>query len=493
MGRPRKNPEDTPIQEKKERKPRKKKELVEGKVIGNKKEAKLDIDTKIIELEVDNFLNKYNINVEIENFINQKLDKCLDEQVMLSNLGKRERLHQKVFGIELYEEILAFTDNLISTSIEKELDRDDFHTEKSKLIHQDIMKNINSKIALTMFEDSLPKIDLIAFHYLLKILEDKATNFLNRNELKNIRGYKVSIELFKFEIIDIIGKHKGLSHFTQTIRSIIEQLLVKYNARTKIGQFYYNILMITPDYIVEKVLRYILFTALKNMNPIYLRAIFSTYVGLIHTNLFSFYGAKLTKVKAGYFKQLESLFEENFAQELNSYPTNTNQMVMDTLLITYCMHNKKYLKPGYEFLLDEFSNSFFDTNYYDMLYSFSPDFSILDYMYYYNKVLKATNNSHRPGANLYRINHLFTKKSNPALKAFTLDMVQQQFGQPLYAILEDKDSVQEICKIISEELINKLNPNNFVDQDFNKEIIGLDKYYAQIQMAVTDMKKMIPV
>jgi hypothetical protein len=343
-----------------------------------------------------------------------------------------------------------------------------------------------------MYDDALPKTDLIAYHYLLKVLETKAQAFLARNSLKNIRGYKVAIELFKFELIDIIARHKELSYFTQTIRSIIEQLLVKYNARTKIGQFYYNILMITPDYIVEKVLRYIIFTALKNMNPIYLRAVFSTYVGLIHTNLFSFYGAKLTKVKAGYFKQLESLFEENFAQDLNSYPANTSQMIMDTLLITFCMNNKKYLKPGYEFLLDEYSNNFFDMNYYDMLYSYKQEFAILDYMYYYGKVLKATKNSFRPQTNLYRINHLYTKKGNQSLKAFTIDMVQQHFAKPLMDILEDRDSVGEICKIISEELINKLNPNNFVSAEFDRELIGLDTYYSQLQMAILNMKKMIP-
>lgn len=471
---------------------KRKKEFQEGKVIGSKKEAKLDIDTKIIELEVDNFLNKYGINTQIESFIICELDKCLDEQVMIDNLGRKEKHHVKLFDIQLYQRLLEFTKTLINESIEKELQRDDFHTEKSRLIHQDIMKNINSKIELTMYDDALPKTDLIAYHYLLKVLETKAQSFLARNSLKNIRGYKVAIELFKFELIDIIARHKELSYFTQTIRSIIEQLLVKYNARTKIGQFYYNILMITPDYIVEKVLRYIIFTALKNMNPIYLRAVFSTYVGLIHTNLFSFYGAKLTKVKAGYFKQLESLFEENFAQDLNSYPANTSQMVMDTLLVTYCMHNKKYLKPGYEFLMDEYSNNFFDMNYYDMLYSYKPDFAILDYMYYYSKVLKATKNSFRPQTNLYRINHLYTKKGNQSLKAFTIDMVQQHFAKPLMDILEDKESVLEICKIISEELINKLNPNNFVSAEFDRELIGLDTYYSQLQMAILNMKKMIP-
>lgn len=471
---------------------KRKKEFQEGKVIGSKKEAKLDIDTKIIELEVDNFLNKYGINTSIEHFIITELDKCLDEQVMIANLGRKEKNHVKLFDIELYQRLLEFTQTLIDESIKKELQRDDFHTEKSKLIHQDIMKNINSKIELTMYDDALPKTDLIAYHYLLKVLEAKAQAFLSRNSLKNIRGYKVAIELFKFELIDIIARHKELSYFTQTIRSIIEQLLVKYNARTKIGQFYYNILMITPDYIVEKVLRYIIFTALKNMNPIYLRAVFSTYVGLIHTNLFSFYGAKLTKVKAGYFKQLESLFEENFAQDLNSYPANTSQMIMDTLLITYCMHNKKYLKPGYEFLLDEYSNNFFDMNYYDMLYSYKQEFAILDYMYYYSKVLKATKNSFRPQTNLYRINHLYTKKGNQSLKAFTIDMVQQHFAKPLMDILEDRDSVGEICKIISEELINKLNPNNFVSAEFDRELIGLDTYYSQLQMAILNMKKMIP-
>jgi hypothetical protein len=471
---------------------RRPKEIHEPQTIGSKKEKKLSIDTKVIEQTVDSFLIKYNIDNRIETYINIELDKVLNETTMLSNIGKKEKDHQLLFDIEFFKNLLNYAIPIIDSAIDIEINRTDFKDDIEKNIHIDIMENMRGKIELTMFSDSLNKLDLVIYHYLLKVLETKAVPFLEKHSIKNIRGFKVSIELFKYELIDIIGRHDQLGNFVQTIKSIIEQLLVKYNARTKIGQFYYNILMITPDYIVEKILNYLVFTALKNMNPIYLRALFSTYIGLIHTNIFSFYGAKLTKVKAGYFKQLDSLFEENFTHELNSYSLNVNQMMMDNMFLSFLMKNKRYLKANYEYLLDENSNPFFDINYYDFLYSYREDFSILDYLYYYNKFLKSTKNSFRKNANLYKIKHLYTKKGgNQSLKSYTYDQILETFYKPLIGFINDKDSVLEICKILSEELLFNLNPNGFVTSDFDKEYIGLDVYMNQVQMAIINLKKMI--
>jgi hypothetical protein len=473
---------------------KRKKELPEGKVIGDKREHKINVDTKVVEAEVKKFLNKYNIDVEIEFFINKRLDDVLNEEHMLKNLKRHEKHHEVLFNDELYREILEVSRERILGGIEAELARpiSDFEDEASYNINIEILNNINSDIQFTMFEGkSINKIDLIAFHYLIKNLEIRAKAFLEKHSIKNVRGYKMPIELFRYELIQVLGKYEQLSFFVLTLQSMIEQNLIKYNARTKIGSFYYNILMITTETIIEKVLKYLAFTAIKNMNPIYLRAIFATYTGLIHTNLFSFYGAKLSKVKAGYFKQLDSLFEENFAQDLNSYSSNTNQMVMDAMMLTYCMENKRFLKDGYEFLMDEYSNNFFDINYYDFLHTYDNKIPILDYMHYYGKFLKATNNSEEPLVNLFRINNLYTKKGNQSLKLFTQDIVNQQLSVRLKELIDDPESVDEICKILTDEIINKLNPNNFINDEFNRELIGLDTYYSQIQASIKNMQKLI--
>lgn len=469
------------------------KEKAEPKVIGSKKEKKLDIETKVIELEMDNFLNKYDLNNKIETFISMELDKVLNESIMLQNINKTEKEHVRQFDSKFFEKILDFISTEINFGINKELERNDFRCEKTKHIHFEIIKNINTEIELTMFEEKLPKLDLIAYHYLLKVLEPKAISFLKRNNLKNIRGYKISMELFRFELNHILSNHKNLSRFVLTILSIIEQHLTKYNARTKIGSFYYSILMTTKEYIEEKVFKYIIFTALKNMNPIYLRAIFSTYIGLIHTNLFSFFGAKLTKIKVGYYKQLESLFEENFSKDLNSNLISPNQMFLENILITYFMHNKRHLKTNYDFLLNEYSNNFFNPNYYDIIYSYpnDNDVSILDYLFYYNSVLKIVKNNFRHQTNLYNIKNMNNKKNNIALKNYAQDLVMEYFYESLFDLIKDKESTLEICKYLGENIIQNLNPNNFVNENFQKETIGFDDYMIQVKLAVMKLKKII--
>lgn len=467
-------------------------DIIDGKKIGDKKEKKLNIDTKIVEEKINYFLDKYNLTNNIDTFIQLELEKVITSEQSIRNMGKDKKHYVKQFGITVFTKIRDYYNNLIEEYAKKELERDDFSNEEEKQIYQDIIKNMLAPVKLTMFNEDLEKVDLIVYHHLIKNLDKIGTNIIINNDVKKTKSQKNALELFKYELIEIIALHPGLSNFTQTIKSIIEQWLIKYNSRTKIGTFYFDILMITPEYIVEKVLRYIIFTAIKNMNPIYLRAIFSTYLTLIHQNLFSFYGSKLTKVKAGYFRQLESLFDENFSKDLNSYQSNPQHLLIDALVKTQFFRQKRFLKKNYEMLLDENSSEFLDINYFDALFSYKKDFAVIDFMFYYTKYLKATKNSFRSQSHNFKLDDKFFKKKNNALQDYTKDLILQNCYDQIMSVINDHDSTLELCKTLSQEIIEKFNPNKFLSKDFEQKNYGYDDYINDIQCAVYSLKQLLP-
>lgn len=459
-----------------------------AKEIGDKREKKLKISVDEVESTIKTLLIDYDLDFKIERFIEEKLDGLLNEkEILRNNELKNERNYKYQFDNELFVEIYDFAYPLIKEITEKDLAKSANDENYERKI--EIYDNIFQTVDLTMYKTGISKIKLVVFHYLLKVLEKKADAIMQNRKVKIIRGYKTSIEIFSHELLTIIAQNPDLEKFTLTLRSLIEQWLIKYNNRTKIGQFYYSILMINQEQVIEKILRYMMFTAIKNMNPIYLRAIFSTYVTLIHKNIFSFYALKLSNVKVGYFKQLESLFEDSVTDNVSTVAVN--EMIVQNRIMTYAMKNKKYFKHNYEFLMDEYSSSFMDINYFDLLYSYKQDIPILDYFFYYSKFLKLTRNSFRSQSNLYKINSNFFKSNNrKTLKIYINDLIVDKFYDYFYDIFKDKETVEVICETIGTNLLKKINQNNFVTTDFKKMILSFDDYLNQLGQIIGSMQKL---
>lgn len=464
-----------------------------AKEIGSKREKKLKISVEEVEKKIRFLLEESNLDFTIDSFVEQKLNNCLNEtEILKNNELKNERNYKYQFDDVLFQEICDFVHPLIKQATEDDLlnhltniGEDDEYDKKVE-----IYDNIFQIVDLTMYKTGISKIKLVAFHYLLKGLEKKSDIIMQDRKVKIIRGYKTSIEIFSHELLTIIAKNHDLEKFTLTLRSLIEQWLIKYNNRTKIGQFYYNILMINQEQVIEKILRYMMFTAIKNMNPIYLRAIFSTYVTLIHKNIFSFYALKLSTVKVGYFKQLESLFDDSLTD--NVQRVSVNEMIIQNRIMTYAMKNKKYFKHNYEFLMDEYSSSFMDLNYYDLLYSYNKDIPILDYFFYYSKFLKLTKNSFRSQSKMYKINSDFFKSNNKkSLKIYVNELVHDKFYNYFFEIFKDKDTIDTVCETISQNLLKKINQNNFVSSNFKKIQMTMDDYINQLSQIIVSMQKLM--
>jgi len=460
-----------------------------AKEIGSKREKKLKISVEEVETTIKQLLIDFELDAKIERFIENKLDAVLNEnQILKNNELKNERNYKYQFSNELFIEIYDFMGPLIKEASERDIANSANDENYERKI--EIYENIFQTVELTMYKTGVHKLKLVTFHYLLKVLEKKADAIMNHRKVKVIRGYKTSIEIFSYELLTIIAKNADLEKFTLTLRSLIEQWLIKYNNRTKIGQFYYSILMINQEQVVEKILRYLMLTAIKNMNPIYLRAIFSTYVTLIHKNIFSFYALKLSNVKVGYFKQLESLFDDSLSN--NTSTVQVNEMIVQNRVMSYAMKNKKHFKHNYEFLMDEYSSSFMDINYFDLLYSYNKDIPILDYFFYYSKFLKLTKNSFRSQSKLYKINSKFFRPNNKkTLKIYINDLIYERFYEYFFEIFKDKETIDTICETISNNLLKKINQHNFITSDFNKLVLSFDDYLNQLGQLISSMQKLM--
>jgi len=465
--------------------------------IGNKVEKKIAISVVDVEIVVNDLLEEYNIDQKVELYVNNKLDNILNEmEIRSNNRLKTGRNYKYQFGKELFDDIHDYTYNLLENCIKNNLEdmkislgdkfEEDEDYQKKKLVYD----NIFQIVELTMYQEGISKIKLIAYHYLVKCLEQHAIRIIENDDITKIRGYKTPIEVFNYELMEIIANSHEMEKFTLTLRSLIEQWLLKYNNRTKIGQFYYDVLMVNPEQIIEKILRYLLFTALKNVNPITLRAIFSTYITLIHKNIFSFYAMKLQNIKVGYFKQLESLFEDNIIN--NTTRVNTHQMIAQNRLLNHAMKNKRFLKHNYEFMLDEFSASFFDINYFDLLYSYNKDINILDYHFYYSKILKLTNNSFRSQSKLYKIHQKYYRKnSKKTLSLYINDIVEDRFYEHFLNQFQEEETAHTICNNITQNLLNNINQNNLTTPEFKKIVMSIDDYVSQLSQIIGSLNKLI--
>ena len=452
--------------------------------LSDKKEKKLKYDYNKVEKIIENFLDKYEIDFKIESKIYEDLEKTLNKEEIFKNLrvllGKaKESEYKYQLNYEQFLEFKEYVKELIFNSIQEELNfLKNKVTNEEYQMYEDIYKNLFEEIHLTMFNRGINRITLTTFHYYLKVLEIFARMYLDEAGITNIKRAKNPLELFLKDLYIILSKDPELTRFLLTLKSLIEQWLIKYNSKTKIGEFYYDILMISPEHITERILKYLLFTAIKNKNPLTLRAIFSSYLTLIHQNLFSFYATNLDKIKIGFFKQLESLFTENFTLIFENNYFNSPQFFIETMLISYIFKHKKLLKKDYFVFTDEFFQHFFEPNYVDIIRSYDKEINILDHDFLYNTIFKNINNSFVKESYYHKVNSKFFK-NNIKKKYYLIikELLAQKLFNFFYIYLEDKETVDEILNNMARDISQKLNPNFFLEENYKNKKFDEKEYY----------------
>lgn len=478
--------------------------------LADKREKKIKIDYNIVEQKIEEFLIKYNVDGEMEIYIQNKINDDLNiDKAYLNIINKKGNAEPQIteeFFLDIKEYLKSFIEEKIRLEIE--LVKKNESAEKAEQI-KEILNNTLEEIPLTMFDKGIGRPTLTAYHYFLKTLHKNTEAYVKKNNIKKIRNVKNPNEIFSNEIYTIVGKDKELMRFTLTLKNLIENWLIKYSTKSQIGEFYYNILMITPETIVEKILKYLVMVAIRNKNPMTLRAIFSSYITLIHKNLFSYYSTNLSNVKVGYFKQLEELFTENFDLIFDdNEKKNSKKTLIDTMIKVYLMKNKRYLKDDFEFLNNEYFQSFFETNYYDAIisYNYNTEFSLLDHMYFYETAYKYTKNLGDDGnaygndlnklpcslENTSVINNVFLKKNTKKKNILYIkEKLIKKLFKYFYNIFGDKESVLEILTKMAEDILTKLNFNLYLNKDLNKLELSFNEYLDNIDFFIDKIEKII--
>lgn len=464
------------------------------KDLSTSREKKLSYDYKLIEKVTEEYLEKYGIDNIVETWLRNRFETVIDWSIVKKNLvaGKKNYISQ--FGLDLFLEFQAKVEETMQQYMEEEIEiirAKEGHAEAERL--QDIFENILEPIPLTMFETGIQRLTLVSYHYFLKVINSLAEAFMQANEIKNVNGTKNPTELFIRELYDIISYSDELTKFTLTLKSLIDQWLVKYNNKTKIGEFYYDILMITPEYIIEKILKYMMFTAIRNKNPFTLRAIFSSYLTLIHKNLFSFYATNLTKVKLGYFKQLEGLFTENFDLIFDQgVQTEPKKFIINSMIYGHIMKNKRYIKRNFHLLDDEYIQHFFEPNYFDAFgsYRVNSDMPFIDHLYFFSTSLKFTKNSISKESEYHKISSTFFKKSNiKKNKVIIKELLNKYLWNYFFNFFKDADTVNEIFEAMSRDLVQKINTSQYLDSNFKPIQLSFDEYLSMIERFIIMMRK----
>ena len=470
--------------------------------LSDKKEKKLKYDYKYIEEITEKFLRDYEIDAKMEIFIQEKIDKEIDLNLAYQNVTSSKKYKSQI-DVYFFYSIRDYLENIIQDSISKELEYLKNNGEDEDFInkHKEILENTMEEIKLTMFENGVKRTTLTAYHYFLKVFHKNTEAFIEKNNIKKIKGIKNPNELLAKEIYTIVGNDPEMTRFVLTLKNLTEQWLIKYSTKTKIGEFYYDILMITPEYIVEKILKYLTMVAIKNKNPMTLRAIFSSYITLIHKNIFSYYATNLNKVKVGYFKQLEGLFAENF--DLIHDKNNTfdpKKPLFNHMINVYLMKNKRFLNTDIDFLNNEYFQYFFEPNYIDVLsrYNYTTDVNLLDHVYIYNTVYKYTKNNIQGApkiTNAKVINSYFFKKNT---KKKNINYIKEKLTSKLYPIFYnifvDKDTVLDIIEVIAKDILKKINFDFYLDDEtlddlnmtFNEYLESIDYFIDKIEKIILE-------
>jgi hypothetical protein len=156
------------------------------------------------------------------------------------------------------------------------------------------------------------------------------------------------------------------------------------------------------------------------------------------------------------------------------------------------MKNKRYLKPNFNLLSDEYTQNFLEPNYFDIFSSYrkEPNISFLDHLFFYTTNLKYTRNAFLKEGNYYKISSDFFKKNIlKKNKIIVKDLLIKHFKESFYIYFRDEETVDQILDAMSKDLVQKLNFSHYLDEDFQPLSFSYDEYLSTIEKFIFLMKK----
>ena len=459
----------------------KKKISLEGK-----RERKIDVDHVVVEERINNFVQKYNIEKRIDDYVNRKIDEFHNEdnyEVIIehANQGEYEDL---LFGVELFEDIENFTKTIVRDALRKEFARPDLTETDRK-----ILEIIDTHVELTLSDEGIDKLTLVAFHHFLKNLEIRAKEFIieNVDKLRDFNRQKTATHLYNKEIINILSNHGQLAAFSMTIISLVSSWLEKYRQKSaKLGKFLNELMLMTSDVIIDKIARYILLIAIKNSSPIKFRSIFSTYLSLIHRNISSMLSANITNVKLGYFAKMQYLFEDNENQRI----FNRHQMLANSILQAIKVRNRKRFKDN-DYIIQEVL-PFLSTNVIDFLEFASTDASIIDNYYAYAVYGRHLQNSDIIKSKAMFLNEdLMHRRNTSSIKNYLELQMASKIEPLMQSLVPDSEEAKKTAMKLRMFISREINPKNYVCVDENINDINIEQLYQEMDLVVDKVSQFL--
>lgn len=355
--------------------------------------------------------------------------------------------------------------------------------EHKYFIKEDILKNIFEIVGFSMYTTGLDKVKLISFHYLTKYLEKLCLPIYEELPKKIIRGYRIPLELLRFDLVRVLCHEDTMRKFVFTLKELITKWVFKYSQDTAMAKCYYDIFMITPETISEAVLRYIVITAIKNKNPMTLRAVYSSYISLIHNSIFMTFNSDFLNRKYGFFANMNMYGEKQTKHQ------------------TGIKNDNKSMDIFIKALMDKFPKNY-NENYYLLnrldiypiievdslrIHSTKPDgVSIDDWWYLYMRFFKHLDK------NDLKIKSKFIKSDKRNNQTNYIDIiVNELLFEPIYKKIMDADCVREILRVISEDISIKTNNKGYMDENFNLIVKSNSEYLDSIYEAIKTIRDKI--
>lgn len=520
-------------------------EFISAQYLGKKREKKLKYPVYFIEKITNELLEKYKINDIIYSYISQVIDhKIIWEEVDINNKQAQQNEKYKLqFGIDEFKLIYEFTQSVLLDKcyayledakdsilgIKKEINDIksrlpdnlkknglSFYTiymdtkllknipdhvrfklrrleelefalmdlEHKYFIKEDILKNVFEIISFSMYKTGLDKIKLIAFHYITSYLETYSEQYWENVPTKKIRGYMTLIEIFRFELVSILQDDDNLRKFVFTIKELILKWVFKYTYTTPIAKVYFDFLMITPEILTEMVLRYIALIAVKNKNPITLRAIYSSYISLIHTSIYLNINSDVYDKKYGFLGSLLNLKNEEPDSNRFNVPNN-NMIYTSNVIRTFMLKNPRLLNENY-FLLKRLSiQPILELNSL-RLYATKPEgIPLHNWWIYYVKYFQ-----HMDPEATYKIKSKFLKSDKRNAQQNYINIITHELlREPLYKRIKDYSCVDIILDGICEDISMRTINRGYLDNNLCIEVKSHNDYFDDIYNLLKEIKK----
>jgi len=359
--------------------------------------------------------------------------------------------------------------------------------EHKYIIKEDILRNIFEIISFSCYRTGLDKVKLITYHYLCRYLENLAIKFKEENDIHKVRGYTSPLEVFRFDLVNVLCFDDTLKKFIFTIKELVSKWVMKYSFGSKMAKFYFDIMMITPDMLSDSIIRIIALSIIKNKNPMTLRAIYSSYVSLIHLIIDSNINlTDLSKKKYGNFKALYSNDKEYDNNKL-LVPSKFQKSYTDEVMLRIWLYkNPRLLNENYHLNKRLNLYKFLEVDSLRVYATKPKDIGIYDWYFYYTKYLKHIEKDENI---VYKIKSKFLKsdKKNSQLKIIEI-MAQELLYDKLISNIYDSECVMEILGVIAEDISMRTINRGYMDKEFNLIVKSNQDYLNYIHKSLTDIR-----